>query len=54
MFPFHNKLDIMGAKIAQIGVVSVPSYFNQDVSLYIGKNHWLSEIPASRVNVLGI
>lgn len=53
MFPFHNKLDIIGAKIAQISMVSISSHFNQDVSLYIGKNYWLRETPASLTNVSG-
>lgn len=58
MFPFHNKLDIIEAKTAQIGMVSISSHFNQDVSLYIGKKTkpkkpWLSETPASLVNISG-
>lgn len=51
MFIFHNKLDIMGVKITQIGMVSVPSHLNQDVSLYTGKKKkplvkWDSCIPS--------
>ena len=51
-FPFHSKLDIR-AKTAQISMVPISSDFNQDVSLYIGKNHCLSGTPASPVNVTG-
>jgi len=34
-------------------MVSLSSHFNQDVSLYIGKNHSLNETPAFPVNVSG-
>ena len=33
MFPFHSKLDIIGAKITQINMISISSHFNQDTSL---------------------
>lgn len=39
MFPFHSKLDIIGAEIAQINMISISSHFNQDsflsLSLYL-------------------
>lgn len=38
MFPFHTKLDIIRAEIAQISMISFSSHFNQDASLYIDKN----------------
>lgn len=52
-FHLHSKLDIIRAKTAQISMVPISSHFNQDVSLYIGKNHCLSGTPASSVRISG-